>query len=388
MNNLQKMMLMILARGLPVLRSKTMMPLLVRTDFEQEVKQKGDTINFALPGTRTVGDVVPGPTSPAPEASTSETVPLVLNHWKQANWGMTDKEMGEIEANKDFVPLRMQEAFEAMGQYINSAVLANYKGVYGFAGTPGTTPFATNANEIINARKVLAQQRAPMESRRCIIDADAEANALALSAFQNVAESGDIGTKREGQIGRKFGFDFFYDDNVPSHTAGNLSDGTAHRALLNGAVAVGAKTMDLDATSLTGTVEPGDVFSVAGDSQTYSITNTSTQTAAANALAGLTFEPAAKVAWADNAQVTFKDSHKVNLAFHQDAFALAFRMPDQGLKELDSVEKLESVILIDPVTKIPVRLEKIRQYKQIRWEIDVLFGTALLRPELACRIAG
>ena len=42
----------------------------------------------------------------------------------------------------------------------------------------------------------------------------------------------------------------------------------------------------------------------------------------------------------------------------------------------------------DPQTGLSLRLEVTRQYKQTMWEFDVLWGVAMVRPELACVIYG
>ena len=46
------------------------------------------------------------------------------------------------------------------------------------------------------------------------------------------------------------------------------------------------------------------------------------------------------------------------------------------------------VSMTDPVTGLSMRLEVSRQYKQVVYELDALWGVGLIRPELATRIAG
>ena len=89
--------------------------------------------------------------------------------------------------------------------------------------------------------------------------------------------------------------------------------------------------------------------------------------------------------------VTAKGNHVVNLGFHRDAFGLAVRAPDAGIKELlgaNSGNVLSSVTLQDPVTRLIMRLELIRGFKMTMWDVDCLWGTALVSPERACRLAG
>ena len=87
---------------------------------------------------------------------------------------------------------------------------------------------------------------------------------------------------------------------------GTLSNGTGMLAKVNDATyTVGDFTVDIDDTSLTGTVVAGDIFTVAGDAQQYVVT--AGATASGNAIAGMAFTPASKVAWADDAVITFFD---------------------------------------------------------------------------------
>ena len=84
--------------------------------------------------------------------------------------------------------------------------------------------------------------------------------------------------------------------------------------------------------------------------------------------------------------MTIAEDHVVNLAFHRDAFALAMRLLTAGTLDLSLGNQIVS--MTDETTGLLLRLEVSRQYKQTVWEFDVLWGTKLVRPELACRIAG
>lgn len=396
-NLIDDVMPKILAMGVMTLREQCVMPRAVNGDYSAEAKQKGSTIDVPVPTAKAAADVVPSNTPKAPSDGTVVTVPIPLDQWKESNFHLKDDEIAKILASKTFMPMQVAEAIRALSNAANTYLHGMYKGVYGYTGTAGTTPFASDVTAATNARKVLAKQLAPKDNRRFILNADAEANALALPAFYTKSTSDDGNVMGNGEMGRKFGFDFGMDDNVATHVAGTILDGAvAHQGTLVGAQTVGLKTMNLDKgaeATLTGTVVVGDIFTVAGDTQTYVVTaNTAsgnfageTYTAAADAISGITFEPAAKVAWADNALVTFKATHVVNLAFHRDAIAFAMRplLETEVSKELNPIMSMQ-----DPVTGIVVRLEITRQYKQTMWQFDMLYGGALIRRELASRVAG
>lgn len=378
-NTLTNVIPQILAQGLLALRSRVVMPRLVNRDYERDAREKGDTIDVTIPSAVVANDVVPAATSQAVTDISPTKVQIALSNWKEAAFTMSDKEIAE--AMSGTLPMQASEAVNALARVINASVLAEYVDVYGFAGAAGTNPFATDTSGVTSARKVLNLQLAPLADRRLVLDPDAEASALDLRAFQDASFRADAMGIIEGQIGRKFGFDVFMDQQIPTHTAGTLSDGSNHRALINdAAVAIGQTSVDMDSTTLTGTVVVGDIFTVAGDSQQYVVT--AGATAAANAI-NVSFDPPAKVAWANDAQVDFVDTHVVNLAFHRDAFALASRpLSDDGLAS----GRIASVT--DPVSGLSLRLEVSREHKRTRWSYDVLWGTQCVRPALAARLLG
>ena len=377
----------ILARGLMTLRERAVMPRLVNGDYSKDAAKKGATIDVPVPTAVSTIDVTPSHTPPEASGATPEVVQVPLNNWKQNSpIHLPDKEIAEIDRNRHFLPMQLDEAIRGLANDVNDDIMAEYLGIYGWAGGSDAIPF-NSTDGVIDAtepRKVLNEQKAPKGFRRGVIDFDAEANMLALAAFADAEKTQSAEVKIEGEIGRKYGIDWVADEAVPTHTCGTLSNGSTHTAKVNDAAyTVGEKTVDIDETTLTGTVVIGDIFTVAGDSQTYVVT--ANATAAANAIAGMAFLPASKVAWADDAVVTFKDTHKVNLVFHRDAFAFAMR--PLASQTLNPGGNSQIMSMQDPVTGIVLRLEVSRQHKQVVWEFDILWGAKLVRAELACRLA-
>jgi len=221
-----------------------------------------------------------------------------------------------------------------------------------------------------------------------VLDPAAEGNLMGLSQVQAANTRGDDTTMRTGQIGSVLGATWHVNQSVPTHTCGTLTDGTGMLALVNDAsYTVGESTVNVDATSLSGAVAIGDIFTVAGDTQQYVIT--AVGTASGNALAGMAFTPTSQVAWADNAQVTFKDgatsnpNHTPNLAFHPGAFGIAFARP-----EGESLNPENEMVVTDEVSGIPIRVKVTEEYYQRTYRLDVMYGVKTIRPEYAARIAG
>ena len=379
-NTITNILPKILARGLLALREQAVMPRLVNLDYSNESAQKGDTIDVPIPSALTVSDTVPSNVLEAPADSAPTKVQIALNNWKKVNFHLTDKQLVDIDKNEHFIPMQMSEAVRALSNHINLTVLQEFKGVYGFVGTSGTTPFASNVAGATQSRKVLNQQLCPRDNRRMVLDFDAEANALALAEFQRVNESGDIGVKREGEIGRKFGFDIFTDDQIVTHTAGGSGTPLVNKS---GGHAVGDTSIVIDGLSGSSGFVVGDVLVFAGHTQTYAVATAPTASGGAQTV---TISPALKATVADNASITVKATHAVNLAFHRDAFALAMR-PLTAETAGDAYGN-NIVSMTDPVTGLSMRLEVYRQYKQVVYELDALWGVKLIRPEYAVRLAG
>jgi len=380
-NTISNILPKILARGLLALREQAVMPRIVNLDYSNEAAQKGDTIDVPIPSSLSVSDVVPSNVLEAPADSAPTKVQIALNNWKKVNFHLDDKQLVEIDKNAHFMPMQMSEAVRALANTINLSVLEKYKGIYGFAGAAGTTPFSSNVSQATDARKVLNTQLCPRDNRRMVLDFAAEASALALADFQRVNESGDAGVKREGEIGRKFGFDIFTDDQVITHAKGG--SGTPLVNDSNG-LAVGDTSVVIDGLSGSGGFVIGDILTFAGHSQTYTVS--AITSAASGGAQTVTVNPPIKAIVANDAAITVKANHVVNLAFHRDAFALAMR-PLASSTAQDAYGS-NIVSMTDPVTGLSMRLEVYRQYKQIVYEIDALWGVELIRPEYATRIAG
>jgi len=380
-NTLTKVVPQILAQGLLTLRQTCVMPRLVNGSYGIDAAKQGATIDIPVPSAISTNAVTPSYVAPDDAGVTLDTVPLAMDQWREAPFFLSDKDM--MEAMGGVIPMQAAEAVKGLANFVDAYLLGLYTGIYGLVGTPGTTPFATDVTAATAARKVLNNQLAPMGDRRFVFDADCEANALGLRAFQDVSWTGDAQGINEGNIVRKLGFNWFLDQNVPTHTAGSITTGLIAKA--STAQAVGAKSITCTTAASTGAcaLKAGDIITFAGQDQTYVVTEDATQAAAATDVT-VKIEPGLQKALAGSEAATVKASHVVNMAFHRDAIAFANR------PLMDSADGLGNIIQSaqDPVSGLSLRLEISRQHKRTRWSYDILFGAALVRPELACRVAG
>jgi len=322
-NTLTPLIHTILARGLRVLRESALLPQVVNLEYSLSPKQKGQTIDVPVSKRASTYDISPSHTDKQASDTTIEYVPVTLDQWKGADFYLTDQERTRINKDETFLPLTIQEKIRALANAVNADVLSKYYKVYGYVGTAGSTPFS-NATDRTAAKDgsmlaaKLDAQLAPNVGRVALIDTDAEAEALALPYFAHAEKSGDSNVIGLANIGQKYGFDWFVENGISSHTAGTPG-GTP---LVSGAHAAAANDLTdtlavKGMTVTTGDYHQGDVITIAGHSQTYTVLALATADGSGNA--SLSIAPGLQAALSGDEAITLKASHVVNLAFTREA---------------------------------------------------------------------
>lgn len=373
----------ILAMGAQTIRNHTVLPQLVNNvsmGSPTDKKPQGGTVEVLIPPEFATRDVVPASTPPVSDAPPSPTVvPVTLDYWKEVNFPLTEKHINLIENADGTVPMFIAQAAATLGDEISETIAAQYTGIYGFVGTPGETPFGSDTSVAQAARTMLVKQQCPKVMRQLVLDPDAFGNATGLSAFANAQASGTTLTIAEGEIGRKLGFYWHEDMAIARHTTGAAGSVLVDQGT---GASLGQTTAHFDGFTTKASV--GDVFTVAGDSQTYVVTAC---TDLVGTDADVSFQPAAKEAWDDNAAVTFKASHQVNLAFNPYAFAFSSRPAAQlNIPELNQGKLLAT--WVDEQTGLVLKLELKDEYHQTGFYMSCLWGTKLVLPKFAARVAG
>jgi hypothetical protein len=373
-NTLTYVIPQLLAQGLLALRQMAVMPRYINRGYETLAGDKGSTIDVPIPSAITAVEVTPSYVPPDDAGVSPTKVSIAVDQWWEAPFFLSDQDM--LQAMDGVIPMQASEAVKSLANKVDALILALYKDVYGYVGSAGSTPFATGVDEMLSAMGVLDDQLAPTDPRFVALNSRAKANALGLRQFSDVGWRGDNAGIIRGEIGDKFGATWFMDQNMPRHTAG-----TGVGYTVNGAHAsTGVKTVAVTGGAL-GTLLAGDIVSFAGSDQTYVLTANGTGTGTVTSIA---IEPGLQVALLGSELITKRASHRVNLAFHRDAFTLASR-PFSGADPL-GLGTYQSAV--DPVSGLAMRLEVSRQHKRTRFSFDILCGVKTTRRDLACRIAG
>lgn len=380
-NTLTAVVPKLLAQGLLALREMAVTPRLVNRAYESMAGQRGTTIDVPIPSAIVAQQVAPANVPPSTAGVSPTSVPITLDQWYEAPFYLTDKEKREVM--EGVIPMQASEAIKAIVNQVDTHLLSQYKEIYGYHGTAGTTPFGSGTTADATAiRKILNNQLAPMDPRHVIMDADCEAAALNLRAFQDASYSGSVDALMNGNLNRKLGFGWWMNQNTPTHTAG-LGGGTP---LTNGTQALGATSIASDGwpNDQAGTLKKGDIITFAGHTQTYVVT-ADVDSGSSTGPATIPISPGLQVAVGDGVTITLKASHVVNLAFHRDAIALATRpLDNEDAAELGSIIRSA----VDPISGLTLRLEVTREHRRTRYAFDMLWGAKVVRPELAARLAG
>ncbi len=347
----------------------------VHRGYDKTPRTKGSVIDIRVPSTFTAAN------APATAADiTASNIQINLDQWKEVKFKLTDKELAATQ--DDIINEHIRPAAYALADNIDQAIAAQYYLIPWQV--TATAPVAVA--DIVGCRKVLFDNGVPMNDNQLyfMVSGTVESELLQQSAFAQWSGAGATGeaTQRTAVFGSRYGFEFFANQNAPTHTAGTLTAGTALQ--LNAGIAAGVTTCVFKDSggSLSGTVKAGDTFVMAGNSQSYTIT--ADATAAAN-LITVTFSPASVATYSTSAAVTkTQASGQQSIAFHRTWLALAMApLPETG-NQLGA--RIASIS--DPKTGLALRsrMYYVGNSSEVHVALDVLYGIKTLDGNRAVRL--
>ena len=279
---------------------------LVHRAYSSEFQSVGATVNIRKPTTFTASVWA---STIAVQAAAESTVQVALNTLFDVSFEVTSQELTHDIA--DFSEQFIQPAMRAHAQVVDSSLAALYADVSGNRPVSSTPA----VSDITGIGAVLHVQKVPMADRRLVMHPISEASYMALDAFLHAEKRADGGKAlRDASMGRVLGFDCYMDQNIKTHTATT----TAATALVNGATfAAGGTTLVFDNHGVAaGTASAGDVIKIGDDEWCLAVGGTW----AANAGTIITSKRLGAVD--NNEVINFYGTHRANLAFHKNAFAL------------------------------------------------------------------
>jgi hypothetical protein len=345
----------------------------INMSFDDKQVAKGDTVTVPIAPTRSASDFTPAATSTAGTDATATSVAVQITKSRKVDWNLTGEQLRSLDNGADSAEWVRQLVAQGMRTLRNEAevdaCVAIKQGASRAVGTAGTTPFASTLDLMVDARKVLADNGAPLSDLQMVMNTSAGANLRKLGVLQNVYQAGSDDERRTGNLQRQFGFQLRESAGIATHTIG-----TGASYLLNGALAVGSTSIIVDTGS--GTILAGDIVTFAGTSDKY-VVNT--------ALTGGTFvigRPGSRAVEADNDAVTVGGAYTPNMAFERNAIVGIMRPPVMPANPLHQVQ------LISDGMGMTYMLVQIAQYGMTTWELHLAWGFKVVQSEHVALILG
>lgn len=347
-------------------------------DAERRAFNKGDTISINRPGTFTAQNAPSSAQDLLPQS-----VNIVLSRWKEVKFTLTDKELAYT--TEKIIDDHIRPAAVAIADEIDQFLAAFYKSMpwfYDLNATPGSV-----VTDVTGPHRILFDNKVPMDETmlHMMVNGAFQAGLIGNSAFGQWQGAGPEGvaTQMRGAMGRRFGINFFANQNVQAHVKGTCDD-TALKVGAAGGL-LGAVTLDLLAVdgTVTGTLVAGDTFVIAGNTQRYAVT--ALATAAANAFTAVAITPPLVQAHAANDAVTVRlDNHNANMLFHRNFAAIAMA----PLSDMANALGAKVTTITDPITGLSIRSRVFYDgnNSKVYVALDVLYGGSVLDPNLGVRV--
>ena len=348
----------------------------VNASFDNKGVAIGDSVVVPVAPTRSTSNYTPAMTTTAGTDATAVGVSVSIDYNKMVDWNLTGEQIRSLQNGGNYQEWVRQLIGQGMRALRNeaesNAALAIYKAASRAVGTAGTTPFASTLDLLVDARRVLRDNGAPMADLQFCMNTAAAANAFKLGILQQAHQAGSEVERRQGVFLRQFGFMMKESAGIAAHTKG-----TGSSYLVNNAstIAVGGTTIAADTGS--GTILAGDVVTFAADSNNKYVVNT--------ALSGGSFaigKPGARVAIADNNAITVGNDYTANLAFERNAVVAVMRPP--LIPENANIQQRA----ISDGRGMTYLLVQVAGDGMVTWRLHLAYGFKVVQSEFVCNVLG
>ncbi len=347
----------------------------INTAFDDRGVAKGDVVNVDVAPTRTASDFTPSNIAATGTDATATAIPVTIAKSRKVDWHLTGEQQRSLDnggISQDWVGQLVAQGMRTLRNEAEiDAALAVKVGASRAYGTAGTTPFATDLAALTNARKILADNGAPMSDLQMVFDTNAGLNLRNLGVLQNAYQAGTDEERRTGEFLPQMGFRLSESAGIAVHVKGTSSGYLVN----NGAgYAVGTTAITVDTGS--GTILAGDVITIGADPNKYVV---------ASALAANVVNiaaPGLKAAAADNAAITVCNNYTANLAFERTAVVGVMRPPIMPINPT-----INQLLISDPMGMTYLMLD-IAQYGQRTWELHLAWGFKAVNGEFSAVVLG
>lgn len=353
----------------------------VHRGYDPSPQQKGSIINITRPATFKATDVNTS-TGGTTQDVVTENVPVLLDSWKEVKFGLTDREL--TFTKEKIIEDHITPAAYALADAIDQDLVKLASKIPWYDNFSDTVVVA----DVLKARQALFENKVPMSDIHFMVDGAVESALLGLPAFATHDGAGTVGvdTQLRGSLGTRYGMEFFANQNVENFTSGTSAD---LAGAVNANTATGSTSIVVKSLTAETSFKAGDIITITGDAQPYTITADVTLPAATTS-ATFNIFPALKKSAVADAVVTLKlpagsgGTKAQNIAFHRHAFALAMA----PLSDMAGALGAQVGTATDPVTNLSLRSRMWYdgEHSTVKVGIDALWGVQVLNPNLAVRM--
>lgn len=393
---------MITREALRILENNLSFTKRINRQYDDKFAIEGAKIGYVVNARKPVRYIVTTGQALALQDATETQVPVALTTQDHVDFQFSSADLAL--SVDDFKDRFLQPAVAALANKIDYNGLQLYSSIWNLVGTPGTTPTALLT--YLLAGVALDNNAAPMDEQRSVV-VTPKMQAYIVDALKGLFQQSSAIAQQyiKGTMGRSSGFEWAMDQNIATHTVGAFT-GTP---LMAAAGTEGASSISTDGwgASITGLLLRGDVFTIddvymvnpqsrqsTGELQQFVATANAASDGAGAATISIapsliTVGPLQTINAlpANNAPINVvgaaSSTTPQGLAFHKDAFTLVTAdLPVP--KGVDMGSRMA-----DKQLGISLRMVRAYDINTDQWpcRIDVLYGWATLRPELAVRIA-
>lgn len=346
----------------------------VAMDSGAERAAINQTVRSPVVGVMAAENLNVGATAADTPAQTINYVDITMTKARSVPFGITGEEglglrnAGTLDRiNAD----RIAQALRTLTNEVEADLAGLHIGASRAYGTATGTPFNTagDLSDFAAARQILEDNGAPLSDLHMVLGSTSTARIRGKqSTLFKVNEAGSDELLRTGSIGNVQGFNMHW--SPATKTA--VTVGTVSATVDATGYAVGSTSFTLTAAAVA--LLAGDIITFAGDSNQYVVKTAVSGTGGTLVIQ----EPGIKVAMsAATKAITVVAATTRNMFLHRGAIQLAARapaMPDGG----DSADDV--MVIADPVSGINYEFCIYRQKRQIRYEVNLVWGAAVVQP--------
>lgn len=352
----------------------------VSRDATAEMAAVGQSVRSPVVPAMTAEDIAPTNIAATGADQNINYVDIEITKQRKVTFHLTGEEQRGLGQNiSTITQQRFAQAFRTLMNEVESDLAAEYVNASRAYGTAATTPFGTgdDLTDLSEALRILDDNGAPKADRHIVLGSAAVAKLIGKQpSLFRVNEAGDAMTRRFGELMPMFGAEFHHSGQTKTHVAG----GDANYLVNNGAgYAVGDTAITVDGGAAG--VVAGDVISFAGDDNQYLISADAAGAATELVLAN----PGLRLPVDDDDAISFQDSYVANVVLTRDAMQLAARSPAVPA-EGDQAD--DRAYITDPMSGLVFEVSVYRQYRQVTYEVAIVWGVKTVKPEHMALLLG